>query len=396
MNDYLREPERHTSNWLDVIVFAIAFLLGIAAYLSIRALLGRNGQLPITVTLVVLMTAYVLIVVWVPRLRVRKDQAGDNSYYLGLLFTLASMAFALYDFKAEIQSAANATGVQQIISNFGIALATTIVGIFLRVILHQMRVDPADLEATTRIELTEAAERLRATLDSVTTGLGRFHQEMQQRSIDVSAELLNTVRKTAVEMNAQVTEAARRVATAVGDAHQDIVTKTSEVTRDLAGLATEAAAAAQRLRAVEPPPLALSKRLDKVAEVLERVAAQSERTTAALRETSEVTERGSQTTARTSELLEDLAIRIREEHTYIAEQLTTAANGMTEAIRPFSSNLQTVMGHLSELEARVIQSTKESISAQKAAGDVLTNLTFLTKGITHFLRNASQEPHART
>ena len=55
MTDNLREPERHTSNWLDVTVFAVAFLLGAASYLAIRALLGRSGQLPITLTLVGLM-----------------------------------------------------------------------------------------------------------------------------------------------------------------------------------------------------------------------------------------------------------------------------------------------------------------------------------------------------
>ena len=186
------------------------------------------------------------------------DLAGDNSYYLGLLFTLGSMAFALYDFRAEVQCPSNATGVQQIISNFGIALATTIVGIFLRVTLHQMRVDPADLEAMTRIELTEAADRLRATLDSVTTGLGRFHEELLQRSIDVSAELLDAVRKTAVEVNVQTGEAARKMTTAAAEAYVDIVTKTREVTKDLAGVATEAALAAERLKAVEPPPLTAS------------------------------------------------------------------------------------------------------------------------------------------
>ena len=88
------------------------------------------------------MVLYALLVVCMPRLRVRMDQAGDNSYYLGLLFTLTSMAFALYDFRAMTQGGASSSGVQQIVANFGIALSTTIVGILLRVVLHRCGLIP--------------------------------------------------------------------------------------------------------------------------------------------------------------------------------------------------------------------------------------------------------------
>src|SRR5215216_504004 len=120
-------PERST--WADVALFGTMFLVVVGTYVTLRIWLGERAQLPISIALVALMVAYAVIVIWVPRLRVRLDQAGDNAYYLGLLFTLASMAFALYDFRAATQGPASATGVQRIISNFGIALATTIAGI---------------------------------------------------------------------------------------------------------------------------------------------------------------------------------------------------------------------------------------------------------------------------
>src|SRR6266481_4536390 len=88
------EPESRQSTWLDVAVFALAFVLGVISYIGLRAWLGKSAQIPVTSTLVALMILYVAAVVWAPRLRVRMDQAGDNSYYLGLLFTLSSMAFA--------------------------------------------------------------------------------------------------------------------------------------------------------------------------------------------------------------------------------------------------------------------------------------------------------------
>ena len=88
-----------SSTRLDVIAFVAAFLAGIIGYFILRYFAA--SQLLITIVLVGSMVLYVVGVWIVPRLRVRLDQAGDNAYYLGLLFTLGSMAFALYDFGAH-------------------------------------------------------------------------------------------------------------------------------------------------------------------------------------------------------------------------------------------------------------------------------------------------------
>jgi hypothetical protein len=388
--------ESPQSTRLDVAVFGLAFVLGVIAYLGIRGWLGNSAQILVTSTLVALMAAYAAAIVWVPRLRVRMDQAGDNSYYLGLLFTLGSMAFALYDFRTVTQGSPSATGVQQIISNFGIALATTIVGIFLRVALHQMRVDPADLEAVTRIELTEAAERLRATLDTATTDLGRFHLELQQRSSDVMVELSTTVKKTAADMNQHTAEAAVRLTTAAEEAYQGILSRTRDLTQSLVRVATEATAAIERLRGVEPPPLTLSRRLDKVAGVLEQVAVQSERTTEAFRAMTDVTTHAVESAAKTSDTLEKLAIRMRDEDAQLADVFGKTAKALAETLSPFSSSLQQVLGQAAELNEQLKQSTGESLKAQQAATEVLNHLAVLARGITEVLRSPTQVPHARS
>ena len=162
---------------LDVLVFACAFVMGTAMYLLLHVAF-KAPQLVVTGAVIFAMLSYAAVVVSAPRLRVRLDQAGDNAYYLGLLFTLVSMAFALYEFGAAISGASDRvsarSGTQQIIANFGIALASTITGIFLRIFLQQMRVDPSEVESMTRIELAEAAKRIRATLDTVTIDLASF------------------------------------------------------------------------------------------------------------------------------------------------------------------------------------------------------------------------------
>jgi len=70
-------------------------------------------------------------------LRLRDDQSGDNLYYMGFLFTLTSLGVSLYQFSVE-------RAAEEIVQNFGIAIASTITGIALRVVFNQMRRDPVE------------------------------------------------------------------------------------------------------------------------------------------------------------------------------------------------------------------------------------------------------------
>src|SRR6266404_2014569 len=108
---------------------------------------------------VMLMALYALTVTIIPRTKLRLDQAGDNLYYLGFTYTLCSLGITLYRFHA------GEGADDYIVSNFGIALATTIVGVVFRVWLHQMREDPLELEREARSEIADAVGRLRAEID---------------------------------------------------------------------------------------------------------------------------------------------------------------------------------------------------------------------------------------
>lgn len=377
--------EPRTSTWLDVIAFVFTFVLGVLAYFAIRLWSGGEAQTSTTAALIVLMLSYSAAVIWVPRLRIRMDQAGDNSYYLGLLFTLSSMAFALYDFRTVTQQAASAAGVQQIISNFGIALATTIAGIFLRVALHQMRLDPADLEAMTRIELTEAAERLRSTLETITTDLGRFHLELQQRSADVFTEVSNAAGKAASKMTSATEESYERV-----------LATTEGLTKQLGSAANDATGAMERLRAVAPPPLALSKRLDTVASVLERVASQAERTTEGLRAVLDAASQSIEALRVTSENLDRLADGIIDKQSGLSDRLGGAMSTLEGSLTSFAAGLDAIALQVSQLDTQLKQSTDASLSAQQAASDVLNHLVSLTRNLVEVLNSVGQSPHARS
>ena len=104
----------------------------------------------------------------------------------------------------------------------------------------------------TRIELTEAAERLRSTLDTITNDLGRFHLKVRQRSNDVTAELLTNGAKVLADVGQQATLAMSRLVTSTERAHHDMLTTTTTLTQRLIEVSAEAVGAAGRLAPSSP------------------------------------------------------------------------------------------------------------------------------------------------
>lgn len=119
------------------------------------------------------MLAYAVIIWRMGTGRVRADQAGDNCYYLGLIYTLASLSYAI----ATFDPTDTATTIVQ---GFGIALATTILGLILRVYFNQGRPDLENVEEQTRLEMTDAVVRLKAELGDVVRQLNDFTRTVQQ------------------------------------------------------------------------------------------------------------------------------------------------------------------------------------------------------------------------
>ena len=67
------------------------------------------------------------------------DNIGDNCYYLGFLFTLISLAIGLYSFDPnEFQS------ILKITNNFALAIISTLIGLFLRVLFNQIKNESLD------------------------------------------------------------------------------------------------------------------------------------------------------------------------------------------------------------------------------------------------------------
>lgn len=154
----------------------------------VLAKLNSFSALYVTSVPVIIMIGYAALLGIARLFRLRDDQSGDNLYYMGFLFTLTSLAVSLYQFSA--------TGMaEQIVQNFGIAIASTIAGISLRIFFNQMRRDPVEVEANARLELADASRKVRRELDSTALEFSYFRRSVQQSVTDMIQEVSDLLKE---------------------------------------------------------------------------------------------------------------------------------------------------------------------------------------------------------
>ncbi len=118
-------------------IFMIAALIG-AAGIIILKLLDMSQffvtACPISIMLVYACYHYI-------KHQSQLSKVGDNLYYLGFLYTLVSLAMSLFEFSSSDEAVET---IAPIITNFGIAIFSTIFGIAFRVFFDLMQKDPED------------------------------------------------------------------------------------------------------------------------------------------------------------------------------------------------------------------------------------------------------------
>jgi hypothetical protein len=277
--------EGGASSGANVIVF-MSFVATGCAYIILAKLKGVE---PFYVTFVPVgtMIAYALLINLSRSLRLRDDQSGDNIYYMGFLFTLTSLGVSLYQFSA-------ARAAEEIVQNFGIAIGSTIAGIGLRVIFNQMRRDPVEVEQKMRLELAEAARRVRRELDSSVVEFGYFRRNAQQsaadsfshmteRFDDIVAKLLTSLEEVTTKLSAPVEAAARQLGDATGEVTRSMgatlaasVTHLSSETEILSSRVGAIAGAldetATKLNSMQTPDHVFEVRLDPMMQALAQAA----------------------------------------------------------------------------------------------------------------------------
>lgn len=150
------------------LIFASVGFVGI----SVAKMLSFTGM-PVSFAAVGLLVLYAFVASRLDAFRSNPDRLGDNCYYMGFLFTLASLSAALVALQRDTASGRGDL-LEALIGGFGIALFSTIAGITLRVFFMQMRREIEDLEEQLRTELQRSARLLTDQLANAVLDLENF------------------------------------------------------------------------------------------------------------------------------------------------------------------------------------------------------------------------------
>jgi hypothetical protein len=237
--------------------FFLAFMFGVAG------LVIFDGNRPAAIFWPIgVMIVYAFFIFSSKRSRFHADTIGDNFYYLGFLFTLASLSYALYSFSKHDGD------VYEIISNFGIALTTTIFGLALRIVFCQLKQDPVETEQEARIELSEAALRLKNELDNSVNQMISFQENTQQAITIVMGELVDRFKNHLLTISDTIGNTAQNVVNNMDLVSNSFTTHTEKLNKTAGGIVNEMETLIHRIHAVEVPKNMIEKKLEPVFAVI--------------------------------------------------------------------------------------------------------------------------------
>lgn len=333
-------------SFLAILVIGAAGIIGLKSYYE--AELYRAVAWPIG-----WMFIYLFLITRVESFRLRPDQAGDNLYYLGFLYTLTSLSVALYHF------AGGRLELDYIVSNFGIALASTILGVALRVVLHQMREDPTDVERDARLSLAQSASRLRAELNEVVVSMNGFRRQTEQSIAEGLQELGERANSMLAESAEKYVEMATRASGGLEQVYGDYLenVKKMNVAHGRTLVATEKLI--ERIERIEAPEDLIER---KVVPVTERILALAAETEGAIQQMTQAIGAMSQA-----------AVEI-ENHALAMKGSTEAVSGFAEGIEKLLLRIERIdssltgtaeaLSGLSDLQARVADGQKQALAEQ--------------------------------
>ena len=175
-----KAPIQRLSDKTEKLAYIFVLLVG-GAIILFGKIGGWLGPWPAAHFAIVSITAYAFFA-WTSQKEnpVRADRLGDNCYYLGLVYTLASLIASLIiiDRGADVNA---------LLGNFGVALVSTAAGIVARLLLIQFKSETDDVDQRARITLAETAQGMQADLlaaSSVFRSLMIEAQESFRISVD--------------------------------------------------------------------------------------------------------------------------------------------------------------------------------------------------------------------
>lgn len=300
-----------------------------------------------------------------PQSGVSIDQAADNAYYLGLVFTLLSLVFALLQVQDLLDdrthdSATRPQLVLDLLPDFGLALVSTIAGIIARVVLQQFRGSIEEAEERAQFELSHATAEFR---DKLYVAVGDF-TNAARAATDVVNEIpvhMQTTLKAAAESTA---EAVREIGKQIGRAGAEFATGATTATRHMQEFAEQSDGAMQKLQAQSEAAIEGWR---------EQHAAALNHLTEWLREQTAFTDADS---AQIRENLAALGDHATEAKTKIV-QLAEAGETFTRTLIELNNTMQNATKHAAEQVAsagQLLEQTKTAVADSAHTGKNLATL----------------------
>jgi hypothetical protein len=257
----VKKPGRYV--WVARVPFIAMAIVGITILLTLKWY-GFNA-VNVSLAAVGLLLTYAAMVYWVPHLRIREDQLGDNCYYLGFLFTLTSLGYALWQFSLS-------SDATEIIANFGIALASTIAGIMLRVFINQVRKDVLETERDARIALTETIVNMRVQLDEATIAMRAFCKRAEQITEDTIRNAASRSDEALASNTSKVGETTTTVLEHIDEAFSEFAENSKQLNQISSGTVKALKTLLTRIEKIDSPSDAIVRKLEPVIGVAERAA----------------------------------------------------------------------------------------------------------------------------
>ncbi|MBZ5762403.1 methyl-accepting chemotaxis protein [Rhizobium sp. VS19-DR104.2] len=206
-----------------IVLFVVMTVLG-AAIIWIGKLYDVDIRLVTFVPILLMLTYFAINML--PGVRVHNEQAGDNLYYMGFIFTLASLGISLYKFSGQ-------ASIEDIVKNFGIAIVTTISGISLRIFYNQTRRDPADIESAVRTELAEMTRRVRTELDSSAMEFSSYRRTSNQMLSEGFEEISRQAEKNGEAVRAAIEAMSLRATQTIQEASERLFATIEQTSKQM-------------------------------------------------------------------------------------------------------------------------------------------------------------------
>jgi hypothetical protein len=207
----------------DKLILLFAFVAGVAGSIALKTI-EVHSFVPAAFTALVIIF-YAVLTYFTSSLRLEPESIGDNCYYLGFVFTLSSLAVTLY----ELSDAHQETQfVSNVISGFGVALSSTIVGISIRVFLLQFRPNLVAREREMRVELNDSMRDFRTALTQSVSSLRLFSVEIQQSLKEHNEKTAKMTEKYQTEQNSQTARHFEAMIGQIASEHQRVTATLEE------------------------------------------------------------------------------------------------------------------------------------------------------------------------